>query len=184
MWKKGLTHEIPYMSAVSPVPVARRAGQPVFVRARTELLEQSLVVPFEFVDRSGDWVPKSYIDLYNSGNTPSEILLAAACKRAETAWAKAYDDWNADLCIYRCRAILYSMTHAVCARLIPGPRQSCLSEHRQVPKVCSSIPNVFDRTQRIALVTGGQEIYNGRGRAIFKPRASKESTAGKPENQQ
>lgn len=112
MWKDGLTHEIPYMRAVSPVPHARKAGQPVFVRARTELLEQSLVVPFEFVDRSGDRVPKSHIDFYNGdhNDTPSEILLAVACKRAETAWAKACDDWNADLCIYRCRAVLYDMT--------------------------------------------------------------------------
>lgn len=110
MWKKGMTHEIPYMPAVSPVSVARQAGQPVFVRARTELLEQSLVVPFEFVDRSGDWVPKSCIDFLSTDDTPSEILLAAACKRAETAWAKACDDWNADLCVYRCRAVLYSMT--------------------------------------------------------------------------
>lgn len=75
-------------------------------------------------------------------------------------------------------------SHTSYTRLIQGPRQSYLSEHRQVPKIGSSIPNVLGITQRIALVTGGQEIYSGRGRAIFKPRASEESTAGKPENHQ
>ncbi|KAI0167660.1 hypothetical protein BJ166DRAFT_577266 [Pestalotiopsis sp. NC0098] len=186
LWKNGLTHEIPYMRAVSPVPHARKADQPVFVRARTELLEQSLVVPFEFVDRNGNWVPRSHIDFNNRDDceTPSDILLAVACKRAETAWAKTCDDWNAELCIYRCRAVLYSMTHLEARRLGSGPRVFDLSEYRRFPKICSSIPNVLDRIRRIALVTGGQEIYNGRGRAIFKPRAAEESTAGKPENQQ
>lgn len=80
--------------------------------------------------------------------------------------------------------MLICHSHLEADRLGSGPRVFDLSQYRRCPMICSSIPNVLDRTRRIALVTGSQEIYNGRGRAIFKPRTAEESTAGKPENQQ
>ncbi|KAI4594727.1 hypothetical protein KJ359_007530 [Pestalotiopsis sp. 9143b] len=111
-WAEGLEHELfdlrVDLNKYNQFFPERKAGQPAFVRARPEYLQQQLAVPFDFIDRKGNWAPVGCIDFGTPGNKPSDILLASACKRAETAWANACDDWNYSLCVHLCRLDLYN----------------------------------------------------------------------------
>ncbi|KAK6207285.1 hypothetical protein LQW54_007243 [Pestalotiopsis sp. IQ-011] len=90
LWETGLHDDlfqaVPDTTKIElPVLHGRALGQPAFVTARPEWQEQVLGVPFDFYDRPGKWAPVASIDFKTPDNKPSEILLATACDRADTA---------------------------------------------------------------------------------------------------
>ncbi|ETS76242.1 hypothetical protein PFICI_11629 [Pestalotiopsis fici W106-1] len=147
-------------------PPERRVGQPAFLRAKMDSLQQSIV--HEFFDKQGKPVPVSFIDFGTENNMPSEAKLCQAYKTADTAWAKACDTWNSQLCVYLCRRKIFDLSHTYPWNPANDGQRSYSEDNFIVaPRICTRIPSILDRHRAIGVFIDDQETRGQEGLAVF-----------------
>ncbi|ETS84840.1 hypothetical protein PFICI_02865 [Pestalotiopsis fici W106-1] len=76
-------------------PACRKAGEKAYVRARLDKPGDAIIL--DWLDVKGKWAPYNYIDFETFNNKPDPNTVAKAYRKADTAWARACDEWNAEL---------------------------------------------------------------------------------------
>ncbi|KAI0173890.1 hypothetical protein BJ166DRAFT_574256 [Pestalotiopsis sp. NC0098] len=143
---------------------ARRARQAAFLRTRLD--KSSDAIAYDWLDVDGKYVPYTYIDFQTADNKPQRETIVQAYQRADNAWVKACDRWNAKLCVYLCRRKIWDACH----RLAWNPIREKQVAHRvnnfvQGPRTYKRIQPIISELQAHALLMSNREIrgMDGRG---------------------
>ncbi|KAF7535214.1 hypothetical protein G7054_g5573 [Neopestalotiopsis clavispora] len=153
----------------------RRAGQPAFMRAKMDSLEEAIV--HEFFDKKGAPAPRSYIKFGTGDHRLSDSKRCQAYQAADAAWATVCDTWNSQLCVYLCRKKIQDLSLASARAQEKNFRYYTVENFVRAPNICTKMSTIAACHQRLDILIDKREAQGLIGQAVFQAAVSCEGNA-------